>query len=55
VRPALTTVRQDITAKGKAAAAALTAAIERARTGSTAPAEHIVLPTELVIRDSSGR
>lgn len=54
VRPALTTVRQDIAAKGRAAAAALTTAIARARTGATAPAEHIVLPTELVVRHSSG-
>jgi len=54
VRPALTTVRQDIAAKGRAAAAALTATIERARTGAAAPAEHVVLPTELVIRESTG-
>ncbi|WP_307834622.1 LacI family DNA-binding transcriptional regulator [Paractinoplanes lichenicola] len=54
VRPTLTTVRQDLAAKGRAAAAALTAAIEHARTGAPAPVEHIVLPTELVIRESSG-
>jgi DNA-binding LacI/PurR family transcriptional regulator len=54
VRPRLTTVRQDIAAKGRAAAAALATAIGRARTGSTAPAEHVLLPTELVIRESSG-
>jgi len=54
VRPALTTIRQDIVAKGRAAAAALTTAIVRARTGTTTPAEHVLLPTELVIRDSSG-
>ena len=55
VRPGLTTVRQDVAAKGRAAAAALTAAIERARTGATAPAGgHVLLPTELVIRESSG-
>lgn len=54
VRPALTTVRQDIAAKGRAAAAALTAAIAQAKTGAAAAAEHVLLPTELVIRDSSG-
>ena len=53
VRPSLTTVRQDVAAKGRAAAAALTAAIERAKTGTAAPAEHVLLPTELVIRESS--
>jgi DNA-binding LacI/PurR family transcriptional regulator len=54
VRPGLTTVRQDVAAKGRAAAAALTAAVDRARTGTTAPAEHVLLPTELVIRESTG-
>ncbi|HEX5201881.1 LacI family DNA-binding transcriptional regulator [Paractinoplanes rhizophilus] len=53
VRPGLTTIRQDIAAKGKAAAATLTAAIARAKAGTPAPAEHVVLPTELVIREST--
>lgn len=53
VRPALTTVRQDVTAKGRAAAAALTAAIERDRDGAAGRARHIRLPTELVVRDST--
>ncbi len=53
MRPALTTVRQDVAAKGHAAAAALTAAIERSRTGSGSRARHVLLPTELVIRDST--
>ena len=35
MRPALTTVRQDVGGKGRAATAALTAAIEAARTGRT--------------------
>jgi DNA-binding LacI/PurR family transcriptional regulator len=52
-RPALTTVRQDARAKGRAAAAALIAAIERAKTRPTARGRHLVLPTELVIRDST--
>jgi DNA-binding LacI/PurR family transcriptional regulator len=53
IQPSLTTVRQDITAKGREAAAALAAAIERARAGTTAPARHIVLPTELIVRNST--
>lgn len=53
MRPALTTVRQDVAAKGRAAAAALTAAIERSRTGSGTRLRHLLLPTELVVRDST--
>jgi DNA-binding LacI/PurR family transcriptional regulator len=53
MRPALTTVRQDVVAKGRAAAAALTAAIERDRSGATGRARHVRLPTELVLRDST--
>jgi DNA-binding LacI/PurR family transcriptional regulator len=53
--PALTTVRQDVTAKGRAAAGELRAALERARAGATARAKRIVLPTDLVIRDSTAR
>ncbi len=54
MHPALTTVRQDIRAKGQAAAAALTAAIEAARTGTKPPrAKRVLLPTELVVRDST--
>jgi DNA-binding LacI/PurR family transcriptional regulator len=53
VQPALTTVRQDLTAKGRVAAAQLTIAIERARTDATGPAEHTMLPTELVVRHST--
>jgi DNA-binding LacI/PurR family transcriptional regulator len=53
VRPALTTVRQDIEEKGRAAAAALTTAIQRHRAGGPAEPEHIVLPTRLVVRDST--
>ncbi|NTW42402.1 MAG: substrate-binding domain-containing protein [Cellulomonadaceae bacterium] len=54
IRPALTTIRQDVTAKGRAAATALTRAIEAARTG--VPLEEpleTVLPTELVVRRST--
>lgn len=54
-KPALTTVRQDVSAKGRAAAAALTQAIERAKTRPAARARHLMLPTELVVRDSTAR
>jgi DNA-binding LacI/PurR family transcriptional regulator len=53
MRPALTTVRQPVEMKGHAAAAALTAVIEQARSGAKVRARHIVLPTELVVRDST--
>lgn len=52
-RPALTTVRQDVTAKAQAAVAALTAAIKHERDGTTGRARHVRLPTELVVRDST--
>ncbi|WP_227422425.1 LacI family DNA-binding transcriptional regulator [Pengzhenrongella sicca] len=54
VRPALTTIRQDLGAKGRAAALALTAAIARGRAGAGSEPEAIVLPTELVVRESTG-
>jgi DNA-binding LacI/PurR family transcriptional regulator len=50
-RPALTTIRQDVTAKGKLAASALVKAI---RDGAPAEPERLLLPAELVIRDSTG-
>jgi DNA-binding LacI/PurR family transcriptional regulator len=52
-RPPLTTVHQDVAAKGRAAAAALTAAIEHARTGAPVRIRHLVLPTSLVVREST--
>ena len=54
VSPALTTVRQDVEAKGRAAGAALTAAMQAARKGDEAELVQVVLPTELVVRDSTG-
>lgn len=51
--PALTTVRQDAEGKGRAAADALTLAIDRARTRPSTRGRHLVLPTELVVRDST--
>ncbi len=54
MRPALTTVRQDVAGKGREATTALTAAIEAARTGKkSSRAKRVLLPTELVIRDST--
>jgi DNA-binding LacI/PurR family transcriptional regulator len=51
--PRLTTVRQDVGAKGRAAARALITAIERARGEGKPRARHLVLPTELVVRQST--
>lgn len=54
MRPALTTVRQDVAEKGRAATKALVSAIERARAGGAPPRpRHIVLPTELVVRETT--
>jgi DNA-binding LacI/PurR family transcriptional regulator len=55
LRPELTTVRQDVAAKGRAATAALTRAIEQARTGAPHRVRRIVLGTELVVRGSTAR
>ena len=52
-RPALTSVRQDLAAKGRAAADALFAAMDAARAGTPARPTHTRLATKLVIRDSS--
>lgn len=51
--PGLTTVRQDLTAKGQAAASALIAAIERQRKGGRPLTRRTMLPTELVVRAST--
>ncbi len=53
MRPSLTTVRQDVAAKGNAAATELRAALDRAKAGTTSRARRIVIPTELIIRDST--
>jgi DNA-binding LacI/PurR family transcriptional regulator len=55
MRPALTTVRQDVAAKGRAAAAALTAAIKRSQTGADSRVLRVLLPTELIVRDSTAK
>jgi DNA-binding LacI/PurR family transcriptional regulator len=53
VRPALTTVRQDAVAKGRITAALLIDALARKRSGAEPEITHVVLPTELVVRDST--
>jgi DNA-binding LacI/PurR family transcriptional regulator len=53
LRPSLTTVRQDFHAKGRSAAAALTRAIEQRASGTTGRVRHLLLPVELVVRDST--
>jgi DNA-binding LacI/PurR family transcriptional regulator len=53
IDPALTTVRQDVDAKGRAAATSLIQAISRARTAPAGRARHLLLPTELVPREST--
>lgn len=49
-RPPLTTIRQDVVAKGRLAVAALVRAIDDPL---SAPPERIVLPAELVVREST--
>jgi DNA-binding LacI/PurR family transcriptional regulator len=53
LRPALTTIRQDVAEKGRLAAAALAATVARHRAGEPPEIEHLLLPTELVVRDST--
>ncbi|MBT0994962.1 LacI family transcriptional regulator [Cellulomonas sp. DKR-3] len=53
VTPPLTTVRQDLDAKGRAAAHAIERAID-AQGSSAAEPEHVVVPTHLVVRGSTG-
>ncbi len=53
LRPQLTTVHQDVKAKGQAAAAALRAAMDHNRAGTRGRATHVVLAAELVVRDST--
>ena len=51
--PLLTTVRQDVPAKGRLAAAALVTAIEQAKLGTPRRARHQLVSTELVVRAST--
>jgi DNA-binding LacI/PurR family transcriptional regulator len=52
-RPTLTTVRQDAAAKGRVAAAELADTVARHRAGQPQQVRHLVLPTELVVREST--
>jgi DNA-binding LacI/PurR family transcriptional regulator len=52
--PALTTVRQDLDLKGRAAVAALFGAMDAAAEGRAPRARHTTIPTELVVRASTG-
>ena len=54
MHPTLTTVRQDVAAKGHAATSALINAIARSRDGSAPAGDHVILATEIVIRESTG-
>ncbi|MEO6715244.1 MAG: LacI family DNA-binding transcriptional regulator [Mycobacteriales bacterium] len=53
VRPTLTTVRQDVNAKARAAVHALTSLIAAGPGVSSGNAEHVLLPTQLIVRDST--
>ncbi len=54
MEPALTTVHQDVAAKGRAAATALTRAIEQSQGDAKPRARHELLPTTLIVRASTG-
>ena len=54
IQPAHTTVPQDVDAKGRAAAAALQSAIGLSRAGIPTTPEHVLLPTALVVRRTTG-
>lgn len=54
VQPPLTTVRQDVDAKGEAAVAALVEVMQARKAGPPMPAKQIMIPTELVVRESTG-
>jgi DNA-binding LacI/PurR family transcriptional regulator len=53
MRPALTTIRQDIQAKGHAAAVELRRVLDSRQTGAAFRARHVVLPTTLVVRGTT--
>ncbi len=53
MRPALTTVRQDFAEKGRVAANALRAAMAAQGAETRPRARHVLLPTHLLVRDST--
>lgn len=54
VEPPLTTVRQDVSAKGQAAVAKLAEVLEARKAGAAEPDDRVMLSTELVVRASTG-
>lgn len=55
VTPSLTTVRQDLVAKGRATARAIEHALAAQRPGAAAAEpDHVLVPTQLVVRESTG-
>ncbi|GLW30822.1 substrate-binding domain-containing protein [Actinoplanes regularis] len=54
LRPALTTVRQEVEEKGRAAAASLTATLQSTRDGIPSPTPQTLLPATLAVRVSTG-
>lgn len=53
LHPALTTVRQDIAGKAQAAVGLLTQVLKARADGSPEPDDHLLMPVELVTRDST--
>jgi DNA-binding LacI/PurR family transcriptional regulator len=53
--PPLTTVRQDIDGKGRTAATLLKRLIDAKAAGEEVAPEHILLPTQLIVRESTGK
>lgn len=53
--PGLTTVRQDVRAKGREAVGALLVGLAARRAGTPAPVHRTLLPTTLVVRGSTAR
>jgi len=54
LQPQLTTVRQDIQGKAHAAVGLLTAVLKARQDDTEEPADHLVLPVELVVRATTG-
>jgi DNA-binding LacI/PurR family transcriptional regulator len=54
LQPQLTTVRQDIQGKAHAAVGLLTAVLKARHDGAEEPADHLLLPVELVVRATTG-
>ena len=55
LRPQLTTVRQDVVEKGRISAHELKRTMDARRSGSSTRTKHVMLPVELVVRDSTAK